>query len=306
VFSDDIDDPQTITLSETVETRASGRIVATAHQTVEIPEQYFGKPLTGGLKWWVEWVPRTLLRRRLIDECDQRRWLMFAFTAQPFIFPLPYLFRALLYLGWFLINAVPILYYGVMLGYRGIDYDAFLKGELSPVKIRQSVKKAGRSSMYEQTGDGVPYFILRQLLQPATLLLVLGVWLLMTPTLLVSMGVAMVVLLVSLGSAVFLLRTIGRWFAKRSYRKKLQEMSSHERERRAKAAEEAKRAAARAADVERMRGLVSDLACPLIPVVASYDRSSLLRPAAIPLRHRTLQLHYEAIKSKVCRPLSRY
>lgn len=304
-FSSDADDPQTVTPSDMADIRTGGRLVTFAHQTVEVPEEYFGKPLTGALKWWVEWMPRTFLRRPLIDECDQRRWFLFAFTLQPIVFPLPYLLNAFLFLLMLLINGIAVFYYGVLFGYRGIDYGAVLRGDTDPKEIKQSIKHAGYSSVYVETADRKPYGLFRQLCQPTTVAFFFCVWLVVTPLVLLSAIASLTVLVVGVASMVLLARTILVWFSKRSYHKKLHEISDYDKRRLAEEAEAKKRAAARVADAERMRGLVSELACPLVPVVASYDRSSLLRPAAVPLRHRTLRLHYEAIKSRVCRPLSR-
>ena len=78
----------------------------------------------------------------------------------------------------------------------------------------------------------------------------------------------------------------------------VQQQTTADRERERNAAKQAAKLAA-------VQELVSDLSCPLTAAGAEVDTKAFLRTAAVPQRHRTLQLRFQELKAKVCRPLVR-
>jgi len=294
-------------------------VLAFAHDRIDVPQELFAQPFTGWLKWWVELVPRELLRRRPHDQCDQRRWAIFAFTLQPFLYPVALFISLGLFLVVYVVTVMTAGYYGVWRGYRGIDWAEVGRGAATPSQVKSDVDREGWVSRYDATIEYEPRPFLQRLLQPAFITLAIGGWWTFvwiqakvdaTEPPLELVGTDWLSLL--LGLLLAIVGFIGfipsvrdavkeamheRWTAGRDERREQQRR--HERE------EVARQEAARLAESEQVRVLVADLACPVVPQAAAQDARQFLRPEAIPPQHRTLRLRFDAIKAKICRPLAR-
>ncbi len=269
-------------------------VVSYTHHQVEVPEEYFAKPYTGWLKDWVELVPRKMLRRKLVDQCDQRRWAWFAFTLQPF-FVLPILAAMAMLLAIVtLVAAVRVTYMWLWRGYF-IIWKEVLPGDNFDAHPWYTDR-----SFYTHTQNGTwrPWW--QQLLQPAGLCMVAGPFLMfhgfatlqvLQASIRFNVTLPIGLLLLMFGT-LGMLRTLKHWMFLWQVRSKKAVVAKTIPQ----------------SELETLRQHAAhtaiELSCPIDVLHGMQHPRDLLRVSALPPKHRTLQLQFQALKAQICKPLS--
>jgi Na+-transporting methylmalonyl-CoA/oxaloacetate decarboxylase gamma subunit len=269
-------------------------VIAHSFEKINVPQEYFGAPWPNWLQWWVTWFPRNLLRRKLMDECDRRRWLMFSIFPQPLILVVWYVVSAV----WVVVNTAFKLctaaYLDWIFGWRGIDWESVFDTGAMPKEVWQGgYKYRSYSSRYLEDDTGQPLPIWRQLLQPSFPLFGAGVTSVVMAVQLPSitlmfLGFVATVLGI-LGVVVCIVQILARTLGS------LLDSRHEERRHKEKEAREAKLAELEA----EFRREIADMSCPVDLVV-----SVPLTVRALPQKRQTLHLRYLELKARVCRPLA--
>jgi hypothetical protein len=276
-----------------VQKMAFGGVVVSLHTVdVEVPESYFAKPWPAAIDWWVTWIPRTLLRRKLWDECDRRKWALASIIVQPPLFVVAYALLALAMSVLFLFYWCEFLYIKVWRGYRGVSFDKpplphTVWDAESPAK---QAKEAGWSSVYLHDDDGnwLPWW--RQWLQPAGVMLIGGA----SVALYTQSWVGFIALYVS---AVGLL---GMWYSLRYQVTGYDYRTGGEAKAQAKAEREA---AERQAEQDQALALAMELSCPMVGGEIGDLSPAMATVAAVPRHRRSVPLRLAELKARVCRPM---
>lgn len=292
------DDPLDIQIDHESSDSSEYETLSLTIDRIEVSPEHFGKPLTGWMKWWVEWFPREFLRRSLIDECDQRKWKLFAFSVQLIIFPLCVLAYIILFVFSVFSSSTIACYLGIWRGYRGIDMETVIDTLGSPKEMFKIVNDRGWSSRYEEdaTGHTLPFFY--RFIQPATILIG-GAFALFNST--EQVEIRWLALFLGFIGAIGLYPTLRHWVrnwqwsSEHAYKRRL-------KERREK---EASQAAEKAAQAEHVRLLLEDLACPKTTTQSVLPDSGKSMLATIPARRRTIRHYFQAFKAIACKPLPR-
>jgi hypothetical protein len=268
-------------------------VLAYADEKISVPQEFFGAPWSTWLMWWVTWFPRNLLRRKLIDECDRRRWLMFSIFPQPIILVVWYA----LMVCWMVANTIVKLavaaYLDGMLGMRKIDWKCVFDTDATPSDVWFDAGRSGWSSQYYTRANGEARSGWHQFVQPSSLIFVAGVFM-ATSTFqaqaLIPFLLSLLAAIIAIPGVVVLmvrltLGALGARFKQRSNDRWVQEQKRHQE--------------IIAEGEQAFRLEIAALSCPLdfVPVLP-------LTVSALPPQKRTLSLRYQELKAKVCRPLA--